>query len=372
VVSTALLAACPPTVSGWDPLGWVRYDAHHTVRAIALNGVSRAQRQAAQQATLRRAASLGIAAIHECGGPGTSSEEDFTSLLSLRGTDSPEVYGYWGELCAAAKSRELGACGAGGDLYVDGALGAHTAHLREPYHDTEGCGEGYLTTAQVAAHLADCTQQRMQGGFHAIGDQAIATVVAGLALAASRLGVDRIRALRHRVEHAELVDAQLIASLVFFGVVACVQPAFDRRWGGRSGMYARRLGVRRALAANPLAALVGVGVRLAFGSDAPVTPLDPWGTIRAAMCHHDPRQRLGIRTAFAAHTRGGWRAVHRDAEGMLTPSAPATFALWQASAHVDGLPALVAAHPDEPDPSLPTCRLTVLRGQPIFDVQAPP
>ncbi len=93
-------------------------------------------------------------------------------------------------------------------------------------------------------------------------------------------------------------------------------------------MYAQRLGVERSLASNPIGSLAGVGVPLAFGRDSPVTPLDPWGSVRAATAHHNPVQRLGVRAAFAAHTRGGWRAVHRDDEGVLVPGGAATFALW--------------------------------------------
>jgi predicted amidohydrolase YtcJ len=109
-------------------------------------------------------------------------------------------------------------------------------------------------------------------------------------------------------------------------------------------------------------------VALAFGSDSPVTPLDPWGTVRAAMRHHNPAQRLSARAAFAAHTRGGWRAVHRDAEGVLLPGWPATFVAWSAPAGVaGGLPVLVAGGPDEPDPPLPTALRTVLRGETVYE-----
>ena len=137
VCSTALLAAATPEVvatPGYDGSGWLRRAAHHVVRAIALGSIRPAQRRDAQAAALSTAASLGIAAVHECGGPGTSDESDFTGLLALGGAANsrPEVYGYWGELMGAAKAKELGAVGAGGDLYADGALGSHTAHLREP------------------------------------------------------------------------------------------------------------------------------------------------------------------------------------------------------------------------------------------------
>jgi predicted amidohydrolase YtcJ len=141
-----------------------------------------------------------------------------------------------------------------------------------------------------------------------------------------------------------------------------MQPAFDRLWGGEHQMYAQRLGVARSLESNPMGAMQGVGVTLAFGSDSPVTPLDPWGSVRAAMWHHNPAHRMSDRAAFAAHTRGGWRAVHRDAEGALVPGAPATFSVWSTpdGLGVSGLPWL------EPTSALPQCRRTVLRGTTIY------
>lgn len=302
--------------------------------------------------------------MHECGVPGLGSEDDFTALLARSGDGLPEVYGYWGELGAAAKAKELGAVGAGGDLFADGALGARTAHLREPYHDEDGNGHGYLTAEQVHDHLLECHQYGVPGGFHAIGDAALATVLAGFAAAAQRVGVERVRAARHRIEHAELLDRDMIGALVEYGVVASVQPAFDRLWGGEHQMYARRLGAGRALAANPLGAMHSVGVALAFGSDSPVTPLDPWGSVRAAAWHHNPVQRISGKAAFAAHTRGGWRAVGQDRHGVLTPGAPATFAVWHTPAGQDGtLPVLLA-------PDQPVCRRTVLRGTTIYDPEA--
>jgi predicted amidohydrolase YtcJ len=361
--STALLDAAPEAraAQGFDPAGWLREDAHHVVRAVALGSLSAAQRGDAQRTALAHAASLGIAAVHECGGPGTSDEADFTALLALSGQGLPEVYGYWGELMSAAKARELGAVAAGGDLYADGALGSQTASLSQPYLDAGGCGMAFLSAEQVRDHLVDCAAEGMQGGFHAIGDAAVATVVDGFAAAAAAVGVDRLRAARHRVEHAELMDKRLIAAFVEYGVVASMQPAFDRLWGGAHQMYAQRLGVPRALESNPFGALHGVGVALAFGSDSPVTPLDPWGSVGAATRHFNPVHRMSARAAFAAHTRGGWRAVHRDAEGVLAPGAPATFAVWG----VDG--ELTGGLPDLAREATPTCRHTVLRGETIYD-----
>jgi hypothetical protein len=119
------------------------------------------------------------------------------------------------------------------------------------------------------------------------------------------------------------------------------------------------------------------GVSLAFGSDSPVTPLDPWGTVRAAARHHNPAHRVSVRAGFAAHTRAGWRAVGQDQHGVLTLAAPATFAVWHTPAGVAGaLPVLLAEDPDQRGPQdptpLPSCRRTVLRGRTIYEAGEDP
>jgi predicted amidohydrolase YtcJ len=363
--STGLLPAAVG-VPGYDTSGWVREQAHHAVRAVALGSLTAAQRTAAQRTALSAAAAHGIAAVHECGGPGTSSEADFTGVLALSGAGLPLVAGYWGELGAAAKARELGAAGAGGDLYADGALGSRTASLRHPYADGPGCGEAFVTAEEAAAHVLDCVAVGLQAGFHAIGDAAIETVLDGFARAAAAIGVDRLRAGGHRIEHVELADKAMIARFVEFGLTASVQPAFDRLWGGPDRMYAQRLGVERALTSNPIGAMHATGVSLAFGSDSPVTPLDPWAAVAAAAAPRNPAYRMSVRAAFAASTRGGWRAAGIDGAGVLAPGAVATFAVWDTPGGVrDGLPA-VLPDADGAMPERPVCRRTVLAGETIY------
>lgn len=358
VVSSALLSACPEArgLAGFAGEGLVRQDAHHAVRRTALETVTASQRQAAQRATLDRAAALGIACVHECGGPDISGEADFTALLGL--DHGVERIGYWGELGAVDKARQLGALGAAGDLFVDGALGSHTACLLQPYLDAEGRGQQYLDAQQVADHVVSCTRAGMQAGFHAIGDAALQAVTDGLKRAVTVVGTEALRAARHRVEHVEMVTADQITTLAALGVVASVQPVFDARWGGEHGMYAQRLGPERALAMNPFAALAAAGVALALGSDSPVTAMDPWGAVRAAVRHRTPGSGLSARAAFSAHTRGGWHAARCDDVGELVPGAAATFAVWRVEGEVAGLPDL-----DGPEP---TCLWTVVRGSLTF------
>ncbi|NEB82256.1 amidohydrolase family protein, partial [Streptomyces sp. SID14478] len=110
------------------------------------------------------------------------------------------------------------------------------------------------------------------------GDAAVTAVVDGMRAAADKMGLARVRAARHRVEHAEMMTPESVAAFAELGLTASVQPAFDALWGGEDGMYADRLGAQRAGTLNPFASLLRAGVPLAFGSDSPVTPLDPWGT----------------------------------------------------------------------------------------------
>ncbi|MFE4669635.1 amidohydrolase [Streptomyces sp. NPDC056716] len=377
VVSTALLDLAAGDVPREDvPLTAA---AHHTVRAAALAAVTDAQRTEAQRAALAHAVSLGIGSLHECAGPDISSEDDFTGLLRLAAEEpGPRVVGYWAEQ-DVDKARALGALGAAGDLFVDGALGSHTACLHAPYADAPHTGIAHLDAGAVAAHVAACTEAGLQAGFHAIGDAAVTSVVEGARAAAEKVGLARVRAARHRVEHAELLTPDTIAAFAELGLTASVQPAFDALWGGTDGMYARRLGAERARALNPFAALLRAGVPLALGSDSPVTPIDPWGTVRAAAFHRTPEHRISVRAAFTAHTRGGWRAVGRDDAGVLVPGAPADYAVWRTGELIvqapddrvarwstdprSGTPGL----PDlTPGTELPVCLRTVVGGRTVF------
>ncbi|WP_327170799.1 amidohydrolase [Streptomyces sp. NBC_01336] len=386
VVTTALLDLVPRAASlaGYRPDAPLTGAAHHAVRAAAHGAVSPRQRADAQRAALAHAASLGIGTVHECGGPDISDEEDFTSLLKLAsGEPGPRVFGYWAEQVGGEKDarriRELGAVGAAGDLFVDGSLGSHTACLHEPYADAPGSGAAHLDAGQIAAHVAACTEAGLQAGFHAIGDAALTAVVDGTRAAAEKVGLGRVRAARHRVEHAEMLTPETVAAFAELGLTASVQPAFDAAWGGEEGMYARRLGAGRARTLNPYAALLRAGVPLAFGSDSPVTPLDPWGTVRAAAFHRTLEHRISVRAGFTAHTRGGWRAVGRDDAGTLVPGAPADYAVWRTEELVvqapddrvarwstdprSGTPGL----PDlSPGGELPVCLRTVVFGQTVY------
>jgi predicted amidohydrolase YtcJ len=132
---------------------------------------------------------------------------------------------------------------------------------------------------------------------HAIGDLAV-----GIALAAfEAIGCPG------RIEHAQLVRAGDFARFARPGLVAGVQPAHapddreiaDAQWGGSTA---------RAFA---YADLLAAGATLEIGSDAPVSPLNPWDGITSAVFRTDderppwhPEQAIPLPAALAAASRG--------------------------------------------------------------------
>ena len=389
LVSDALLSRVPGIVDldGYDATGLLRRDAHAAARRASRDMLTPGQRRDLQADALRAAAAQGIGQVHEMAAPHIAGPDDLALLLDwTRESAVPQVVGYWGELDGVDTAVALGARGCAGDLCVDGSLGSRTAALHEPYDDDPASlGARYISEEQAVAHVRACTQAGLQAGFHCIGDAAVDTAVGAVAAAALEMGVASVQAARHRLEHVEMIAPRALAEMARLGVVASVQPAFDAAWGGPEGMYAQRLGTARAATLNPFSAFARSGVTLAFGSDSPVTAFDPWGSLRAAVSHQTSAHAVTVRAAFAAHTRGGWRAAGVDDAGVLVPGAVASYAVWDVEAD------LVVQTPDErvaawstdprsgvpglPDLSLdaprPRCRRTVVGGRTIFSADTP-
>lgn len=387
LASTALRRLVPdlPAAAGFAAEQPLTGDAHHRVRAVARSLLSDDQLTEARVAALEALAASGVVAVHECAGPQIGGLDDWLALRRLN--TGVEVIGYWGEPVTTASAArtliaETGARGLAGDLFIDGALGSRTAWLHEPYADAPGCtGTRHLDPAAIDAHVRACTEAEVTAGFHVIGDAAVSAVVDAFERAVDDFGVAAVARCGHRLEHLEMVTADQAAKLGAWGVIASVQPNFNALWGGRDGMYAQRLGPARGSRLNPLALLASQGVPLAFGSDAPVTGFQPWAGVRAAIHHRTPGSAVSARAAFAAATRGGWRAggVRDGVSGTLVPGAPASYAVWDAgvldvSAPRDAVqrwstdprsrvPALPRLDENEP---LPQCRQTVHRGSVIY------
>jgi predicted amidohydrolase YtcJ len=355
IVSHALMAETPDLAAheGWSASGRLERQAKHRVSDRLADLVGPQQRLAAARRAVSSMAATGIAAFHENAAPHIGPEYELALVSEAAADAGLRATTYWGELGAFDKVERLGVAGLAGDLVADGAVGSRTAALRDEYADLGGhCGHGYLDADQIADHVVGCTERGIQAGFHCIGDAALDVVGDGFAAAAARVGDAAVRAGGHRLEHCEMPSAATVALLARLGVTASVQPMFDGLWGGPAGMYAERLG-RRWAEMNPFADLHAAGVRLALGSDSPVTAPDPWRAVQAAVHHRTDGQGLTADQAFHAHTVGGWAAARQPGQGVLAERAPATYAVWTSQ----GFPDLT------PGADLPTCARTVVDGR---------
>lgn len=195
----------------------------------------------------------------------------------------------------------------GGCILIDGSLGSRTAALREPYTDAPG-NHGILYFSQKELDtLVECAEDAgLQMTFHAIGDEAIEQL-----LTAYEKTIDPANSRRHRIEHAELLAPDLIERVAKLNLILGVQSMFEIAWGQKEGMYAERLGERLRWT-NPYRSILDAGIRIAAGSDAPITSPDPAEGITAFLNHPITEERISVQEALAAYTYQGAYAMHLE------------------------------------------------------------
>jgi predicted amidohydrolase YtcJ len=217
-------------------------------------------------------------------------------------------------------------------LYLDGALGSRGASLKAPYHDDPGAkGLPLLSPAQLRNLMSRAGMDSFQTAIHAIGDAANAEVLGAIGELSESYTGDR----RWRIEHTQIVDPVDLPLLGKHGIIASMQPLHqtsDRL------MAEARLGPDRLDGAYPWRSVMRVGGRLAFGSDAPVEPADPWAGIAAAISRTDangepfggwlPQETVSREVALAGFTADAAYAGFAEGRfGRLIPGERADFLL---------------------------------------------
>jgi predicted amidohydrolase YtcJ len=215
-------------------------------------------------------------------------------------------------------------------IYLDGALGSRGAALKAPYADEAGTrGLPLLTPAQLRNLMSRAAMDGFQTAVHAIGDAANAEVLSAIEELAESYEGDR----RWRIEHAQIIDPADIPLMGQHGVIASVQPLHqtsDRL------MAEARLGPDRLEGAYPWRSILAAGGRLAFGSDAPVEPADPFAGMAAAISRTDadgqpfggwfPQQAVSREVALAGFTADAAFAGFAEGRfGRLLPGERADF-----------------------------------------------
>ena len=260
-------------------------------------------------------------------------------------------------------------------MFADGSLGSETAEMLSHYE-----GRRHLGTATMATEdLNDAVRRALAGGIsvaiHAIGDAANRRVLDAIEAALSQQSAagDEVPAagwqlptiIPNRIEHAQILNPRDIPRFAELGVVASMQPIHctsdmetaERLWGAE-----------RCATAYAWQALQRAGATLAFGSDAPVEPLNPWLSVHAAVTRQRPgnipaegwfpEQRLDVTSAlrgFAVGAAVAAGAAHE--QGTLAPGMLADLAV-------------LSADPFKIDPSAlreVTAELTMIEGEIVWE-----
>lgn len=193
-------------------------------------------------------------------------------------------------------------------IFADGTLGSKTASLLLGYEDDPANrGLPTLPVRELHALVLCAAQADLCVVIHAIGDRAVRLSLDAIARANREVGVPPIP---HRIEHAQLLHPQDIPRFQELGVVASMQPSHCP-----SDMpVARRFWGERCRYAYAWRSILDAGALLAFGSDSPVEPLDPWASIHAAVTRQRadgspeggwyPEERISVEEAVRAYTLG--------------------------------------------------------------------
>ena len=231
-----------------------------------------------------------------------TSPEDVEFLLKLKDRLNIEIT-IFPETQDIRFVKKLGLPRIGGCIRIDGLFASHTAALSKNYQDENTKGILYFSDEELERFIKEADREGLQLTFHAIGDRAVKQL-----LSIYEKVIEEKNPKRHRIEHAELLFPRLLERIKRLEVILSMQPAFELYWGGKEGMYEKRLGERKRYT-NPFKTLFQHNIKICFGSDAPITEPIPSNVFKGCMEHPNPEERISFKEAITAYTENGAYAV---------------------------------------------------------------
>lgn len=327
-----------------NPTGGLK-DAALDLMDRTIPPLSHEQRLQAVKRALAHAASLGVTSVQEMDDNGEELENIavYAELLQ-RGELTARIYTaplikYVDDLAKIGVRHAFGGpylrIGAL-KTFADGSLGSSTAYFFEPFTDQPG-NRGLLSDAMqplsvMRERMMKADASGLQVCTHAIGDQAISMILDLYSEVEAAHGpADR----RFRIEHAQHMAAKDFDRFAKLNVIASVQPYHaidDGRWAEK------RIGHDRASRTYAFRTFLDHGVRLAFGTDWDVAPLNPLLSVYAAVTRATldgknpngwfPAQKLTLQEALEAYTMGSaYAEFQENAKGSITPGKLADMVL---------------------------------------------
>ena len=241
--------------------------------------------------------------------------------------------------------------------YVDGTLGSRTAAMLAPFaDDPKNSGIPRRPSAELTRMIVERHNAGFQIALHAIGDRANRMALEGFLDASRQINTKPFRDLltqgksaagrttpqeagtplkaapddslpRHRIEHSQVVAPSDFARFRSLGVIASMQPSHaisDKRWAED------RLGEYRVQGAYAWHMMRSFGVRVVFGTDWPVEPINPYLGLYAAVTRQSvegdpaggwwPQERLSIADAIRCYTvEPAFASFEETEKGQLKP-----------------------------------------------------
>ena len=217
--------------------------------------------------------------------------------------------------------------------FADGSLGSSTALFFKPFTSdstTHGLPSDIVLDGRLEELAVAADKAGLQLSIHAIGDSANSLM---LDLFEKIVKQNPPWDRRFRIEHAQHIHPKDFKRFVRLGVIASVQPYHaidDGRWAEK------RIGHDRCKTTYPFHTFLDSGVKICFGSDWTVAPLNPLLGIYAAVTRRTldganpngwfPEQKISVEEAIEAYTiNNAYAAFEEREKGSITIGKLADF-----------------------------------------------
>jgi len=201
-------------------------------------------------------------------------------------------------------------------FFADGTFGSYTSFMREPFTDQPD-KKGFLlhSEEEMYRRMVEAHNAGLQIAIHVIGDAAVRTIIDIYDRLLSEYPKEDHR---HRLEHASLLDAGIIADIARLGLVISTQPMFIH---SEKNSLHKRLGPERAKWTYPFRAILDAGIKLAGASDAPVESIDVLHAISCCVTREgfEPQQGITVEEAIRMFTLdAAYAQFEESVKGSIT------------------------------------------------------
>jgi predicted amidohydrolase YtcJ len=309
-----------------DPTGILKDTAMDFVYKV-IPPPTKEQLKKSIKTAMEHANSLGITSIQD-----NSSEEDFEIYQDMmKNRELTLRVNVWRPVDTTEGFEKIGILPPFGNphlrlgtmkIFVDGSMGAGTALFYEPYSDDPSdSGLPIYPEEELYSIIKAVDKAGLQIAAHAIGDKANEWVLNGFEKAFKDNGK---RDARHRIEHAQVVLPKDIKRYAKMGIIASIQPSHcidDMRWAEK------RIGdrVKYSYLFN---SFVKAGVKVAFGTDWFVEPINPMLGVYASVTREFPEggpeggwfpeEKISLEKAIEFYTLGSaYAEFQEDVKGSI-------------------------------------------------------